>query len=458
MQLVTRLLFRLVAVGIVMLIVALVLTLFAAKKDIGGEAAASQKVGQLIRTLSNLHGSSALAEQAQAINLLNHSDSLRHFHVALLDQAGHRLTQKAQQTDSTTLAWLNRLLTRDVEMSTYSLSVLRPDGERVTVLLEPNPYSESSEAVTSALLLLGLFTALALALIAAMWVSVKLAFAPLTDILGGIARIEAGDYGVRLKHCATRELNQIGQALNHLAAALTEQIAKQRELLHRLQEVQEDERRKLAHDLHDEFGQLLTAIQVDASYLRRQAAGQAALEVCAQAMYENSSSILSQLKNMLAQLRPYGLQGGEERDIALEQALRDLVRQRQSRGHSELHCTLSVDLASTNVPQRLAVAIYRISQEALTNVMRHAQASHVDIRVSVDNALHALRLVVSDNGTGLDSQVAEGASDVQGLGLAGIRERVLANQGTLQLLRREPHGLLLEAVFPLPLKEDCYAE
>jgi two-component system sensor histidine kinase UhpB len=216
--------------------------------------------------------------------------------------------------------------------------------------------------------------------------------------------------------------------------------------LHRLQDVQEEERRKLAHELHDEFGQLLTAIQVDASYLLKRSAGQSALEACAQAMYENSSSILSQLRGLLAQLRPYGLQGDEEHDIALEQALRDLVRQRQSRGDVALDCRLNVNLDDVAIPQRLAVAIYRIAQEALTNVMRHAQASRVDITVAVDTRARTLRLAVADDGKGMAITDPRPAG---GLGLIGIRERVLANQGQLHWHSVTPHGLLLEAIFPL---------
>ena len=454
MQLVTRLLLRLIAVGMLMLVVALLLSVYAAKQDIGSEAAGSQKVGQLIQILAKLQANAALAEQTAAINALNDSGTLRHFHVALLDQTGRRLTQQAQQSGALPLSWLNRILTNDVALPTYSVSVTRPGGELVTVVLEPNPYSESTEAMTSALLLLGLFFALTLSLIAAMWISVKLAFAPLTPILSGIARIEAGDYSVRLPPSDTRELNQIGQALNHLAGVLTEQIAKQRELLHRLQDVQEDERRKLAHELHDEFGQLLTAIQVDASYLLKQSNGQPALEACAQAMYDNSSSILSQLKSLLAQLRPYGLQGDEEHDIALEQALRDLVRQRQSRGDVGLACSLSVNLATAAVPQRLAVAVYRIAQEALTNVMRHAQATRVDMVVSVEEGGRSLRLTVADDGRGLDLLAEQaGVPGQSGLGLAGMRERILANQGSLQLRRAVPHGLIVEARFPLLTEE-----
>lgn len=446
MQLITRLLLRLFVVGSLMLMIAAIFTLSAARQDIADEVRGSESIGQLITTLAALQGSASLDQQIKAIDALNQGERLRHFHVALLDESGQRLTRPSDAAPSGIPTMLSRFLASNATLSSYALPLQRSDGLSVTLVLEPNPQSESSEAVTGALLQLALFGALGLALIIAIWATLRLALAPLSDILAGIARIEAGDYATHLASSGTRELNQIAQALNHLAAALTEQIAKQRELLHRLQDVQEEERRKLAHELHDEFGQLLTAIQVDASYLLKQSAGQSALETCAQAMYENSSSILSQLRSLLAQLRPYGLQGDEENDIALEQALRDLVRQRQSRGPVALDCSLSVQLDQIAIPQRLAVAVYRIAQEALTNVMRHADASRVEINVHVDRTTQALTLTVTDDGKGMPLPNPQPAS---GLGLIGIRERVLANQGQVSWHTTLPRGVRLEAIFPL---------
>lgn len=445
MQLVTRLLLRLMLVGMAAISIAFALTLLAAKRDIADEVDSSERIGQLIATLGTLQGSGALRTHVAAIDALNDSGTLRHFHVALLDDGGRRLTRQPAQHEDAFSDILGRWLVRNLEMPTTTLSVVRPDGQRVVVMLEPNPRSESSEAITSALLQFGLFGAVAVALIVALWFSVRHALAPLSDILAGIARLEAGDYAVRIRRCATRELDQIGRALNHLAEVLTAQIAGQRELLHRLQDVQEDERRKLAHELHDEFGQLLTAIQVDATYLLRQSAGQPALQGCAQAVVDNSGAILAQLRGLLAQLRPYGLQGGEEHDIALGQALRDLVAQRQSRGDAALDCRLTVALGEASVPQRLAVAVYRIVQEALTNVMRHAQARRVQITVAADEPASVLEVSVMDDGRGLDAErVTSG-----GIGLAGIRERVLANGGELALEPAMPSGLALTARFPL---------
>ena len=450
MQLVTRLLLRLLLVGAAMMIIAMALTLAAAKRNIADEVDSSQRIGQLVAILSALQEGAPLARQAEAIDAMNEGDTLRNFHVSLIDANGRRLTRPPHAPEEAAHEpnWLERWMLSDQHVPTYMLGIMRPDGQRLAVALEAAPQAESGEAVTTTMLQLGLFGAITLALIVVLWISVRHALAPLDGILQGIARIEAGDYAARIPRSGTRELNQIAHALNHLSEALNEQIAKQRELLHRLQDVQEEERRRLAHELHDEFGQLLTAIQVDASFMLKQSAGQAALQACAQAMYENSGSILSQLRGLLVQLRPYGLQGDEEHDIALEQALRDLVKQRQARGDAALDCKLSVSLGEAAIPQRLAVAVYRIAQEALTNVMRHASASKVEIRVAFDADSSSLQLSVMDDGIGLP---AGSAADVptDGIGMAGIRERVLANQGSLRLLPVEPTGLALHASFPL---------
>ncbi len=448
MQLVTRLLLRLLLVGAVMLSLAMALTLAVAKRNIADEVDSNQRIGELVTILAALQDNAPIARQVAAIDAMNEGDTLRHFVVALLDADGRRLTRPPQEADVRGPNWLQRWMLSDQRAPSYALAITRPDGQQLSVVLDPSPQAESSEAVSSAWMQLGLFGAIALALITALWISVRHALAPLSGILRGIARIEAGDYAARIAPSGTRELNQIAQALNHLAAALTEQIAKQRELLHRLQDVQEEERRRLAHELHDEFGQLLTAIQVDASFMLKQTAGQPALEACAKAMYENSGSILSQLRGLLAQLRPYGLQGDEEHDIALEQALRDLVSQRQARGDAALDCRLTVSLGNMVVPQRLAVAVYRIAQEALTNVMRHAGARSVEIRLLADPQHTTLILSVDDDGCGLPPDMESGQLN-EGLGLAGIRERVLANQGLLSLRNREQGGLSLRVDFPL---------
>ena len=110
MQLVTRLLLRLGLVGLLMLILAFVLTLFSARQDIADEIQGSQRVGQLMTVLSALQDGATLEQHALRIDQLNRSETLRHFHVALLDNQGQRLTQIAVPLPPTSLPWLNRFM------------------------------------------------------------------------------------------------------------------------------------------------------------------------------------------------------------------------------------------------------------------------------------------------------------------------------------------------------------
>jgi len=225
MQLVTRLLLRLVLVGSVMMMIALALTLLAARHDIADEVDSSQRIGRLVSTLASLHAGTSLEQRVAAIDALNASGSLRNFRVVLRDVSGRRLTRDLQQEEPPGV--LAGWLLRGREASPYALPLAFADGTQQILVLEPQPQAESAEAVTAALLQFGLFGAITLALIAVLWVSVRHALAPLSGILAGIARIELGDYGARIGECATRELNLVAQALNHLAEALTEQRAAQ---------------------------------------------------------------------------------------------------------------------------------------------------------------------------------------------------------------------------------------
>ena len=109
---------------------------------------------------------------------------------------------------------------------------------------------------------------------------------------------------------------------------------------------------------------------------------------------------------------------------------------------------LQVELAATELPQRLSVAAYRIIQEALTNVIRHARATRVDIDVRVNTDRQSLDMRIVDDGRGLPD-VGSDKSPVTGLGLVGMKERVLANRGTLHMGRADLGGLEINVSFPL---------
>lgn len=453
MKLATQLLHRIALPGMLVWLFAFLVMMFVARRDIGSEAAASLNVGKMVAIAAAIQSGASLEDQVLSLNKLNDSRDLRHFYVALLDESGRKLTAEKYFDRKSPGTLIERMLVTNLHTAPHKVRLHRPDGSGIELVLIPNPYSESTEALLNALISFTFFALFGIALMGATWLSLRRALLPLQDIMAAIAKFKTGDFGVHLPRFGTTELNTIGQALNRLADSMREHRDTQRHLLGRIQDIQESERRRLAHDLHDEFGQSLTALQVEASFLIRQAT-QSELKECAKAIYSTSTLILEQVKDLLRQLRPYGLHGEEHRFIALEPALDDLIVSWRGRFGQSIGCSSRIELDGAEVPQRLAVAIYRIVQECLTNVTRHSQASHVDVHVLFDPMRRAISLVVSDDGIGLGQSGFDTAGRrSSGLGLAGIRERTLANHGELLIVPNQPTGLRIEAHFQLALPD-----
>jgi signal transduction histidine kinase len=205
--------------------------------------------------------------------------------------------------------------------------------------------------------------------------------------------------------------------------------------------VQEDERRRLARELHDGIGQQLTALRHRLDALAREVdgAGEAsplheALDICDSAIQETRA--LSRL------LRPQILD-----DLGLDAALNWLARHSAESGGYEV----DVDVADVPAPLDgdLSTLIFRVAQEALTNVLKHASAHHVVIRLArrPDNWV---QLLIVDDGCGFDVDSAFAkASDGHSTGLASMRERVRLFGGRFTIVSRPDEGMQLRVMIPL---------
>jgi len=226
--------------------------------------------------------------------------------------------------------------------------------------------------------------------------------------------------------------------LSLLRTSLAEQQRELSDLSARLMSVQEEERRRLARELHDEFGQSLTAVNANLWLIERQAPADAeALRHRATETRRLVARTLGAMRELSQLLRPSVLD-----TLGLMPSLDTLHGE-----FGERH-QIATSLASDGLPERLPVeietALYRITQEALTNVARHARAGRV--RVALTAMGPELRLEIEDDGVGLPSRDGEKAPT--GTGLVGIRERVRALGG--QLVLRGERGVHLEVRVPLP--------
>lgn len=186
--------------------------------------------------------------------------------------------------------------------------------------------------------------------------------------------------------------------------------------------VQEDERRRLARDLHDEAGQVLSAVKIELELDGRKEAGALV------------GRALAQVRDLSNLLRPSALD-----DLGLAPALQALAADVGERARIDVALRAG-DLGSA-LPPDVEVAIYRVVQEALTNVVRHAGATHV--RVDVERRDRDVMVAVEDDGRGLDG------TRLPQLGLLGMRERVTAVGGRLEVGSGAQGGTRVEATMPL---------
>lgn len=230
-------------------------------------------------------------------------------------------------------------------------------------------------------------------------------------------------------HQAARELDRRLAAERELAGALAEN----RLLSQKYLAAQEEERRSLARELHDELGQCLNAIKLDATTIRNHA-GAPSREVAerAQAIIDVSSRVYDVTRGLMERLRPVGLD-----ELGLADALRHLVSEWQRRNPG-VACALELQGRLEELGEEINISLYRVVQECLTNVTRHARAAAVEVRVEGPApAAEELRVCVRDDGVGMPA----GTGRRTGLGLVGLRERVEALGGRLTVGERAPHGV-----------------
>ncbi len=276
------------------------------------------------------------------------------------------------------------------------------------------------------------------------------ALRPLHQLVQGLRQMADGDYATRLSRLPGHEGRQIGQAFNHMAQSVQDSIearrqareaalalAENRELTQTIQARIELERAAIARELHDELGQQVTAIKsVGLAIARRTADTDPSIAQSARLVMQCADQIYDGMHRMIARLRPLALD-----QFGLYDALRDLLAECQLQ-HPELVISATLSESLDAADDALATAVYRIVQEAVTNALRHAQASR--LAVSVERSGAFVQLQVADNGCGCIAQFPAAGH----YGLTGMRERVQALDGDFELLQCQPGGIAIRVRLP----------
>jgi two-component system sensor histidine kinase UhpB len=295
-------------------------------------------------------------------------------------------------------------------------------------LLVVTPYGISYPAATGELLVLAVAIVVMVALDA---VLVRRALMPVEHLRESMRRIDPLEPGERLRtEHITGEVAELAHAFNEMADRLE---AERRESARRTLAGREQERRMVARELHDEVGQTLTALLAQLDRVGRRAPEDVRSDLGE--AQEAARASLADVRRVVTRLRPDTLE-----DLGLASALRALTRRVSER--TGLPVRYRIDPYLPPLGEEAELVVYRVAQEALTNIVRHAGASQIELALTCDD--DGVTLVVRDDGRGLNGNAPAS-------GIRGMRERALLVGGRLRVGDRPQGGV--EARLDIPILE-----
>ena len=402
---------------------------------------ASQLLGQLASVYSTIGGPDLVLQFLQQLGRVRANE------VYLLSPAGkvlYRAPASTYKAGREAPAWFARWIT---PTSAREVFLLR-GGMQLVVEAQP---SRSVLDAWDNVVRISIMGAAMLVIVnaVAFWLVARV-FEPIPIIAEGLERLQRGDLAFRLPPLAGSEAEVIGSAFNRMAQAVEDKVGAERQARDaeaRLEERREmasladqrveEERRLIAHELHDEFGQSVTAIRSLALAIAAQGgARDPATGEAARLISDEAARLYDAMHSLIPRLAPLSLDA-----IGLSATIENLVRDLQRR-----HPTISIDVKHrlpADLGPSVTLAIYRIVQEGLTNALRHARASHVDI--AVEGEARRIHVSVADDGVGLPADWARPGH----YGLRGLADRVAQLGGTLNVHNQHTRGVLLSADIPL---------
>jgi len=270
------------------------------------------------------------------------------------------------------------------------------------------------------------------------WWLMRLVTAPICELVRFTRSVKTGDYSLRAPVRARDEVGELAGAFNDLMGQLQHENAANRQLLRLIILAEEEERKRVARELHDHTGQALTSLIASLAALRN---GGHTAEVAD--LLAVATQALSEVHDLSRALRP-----GVLDELGLGPALRKLAESLGERaGFKVQFAAVGLD-ETARLPRDIEVALYRIAQEALTNAMRHGHAASAEVLLQRKSG--AILLVIEDDGAGFDSSNWR-ARCLRGehVGLLGIDERATLLGGTFRLESRPGNGTSLFVEVPV---------
>ncbi len=439
---------------IITLLLALVMLLGAwqiinnAREDIRAEVNSTTVLALHLLDAEVLHYTSDYAwinaneKNRVAIFRLQSLDNVRHLRIEFFDATGKLRDSNRPpigRGENAPPIWFEMLMGK---VSSSLKATHRPIAVNNRLLGElvitPDPSYEIAEIWHDTLGLISLGFLFFLIVNGMVYWAVDRAMRPLNKILSALTALEHGNLSARLPMFSLPELSNVSSKFNDMAQTLENSMLNNHRLTQQIIRLQEDERKNIAHDLHDEIGQHLTAINIDASAILKADHIKAAHE-SALAISDVARQMMEIVRAMLQRLRPAMLD-----ELGLRASLQELIDSWRQRNRG-INISISISNELENINETIAITVYRIIQECLTNITKYANPNFVTIKVERHD--ETLKLTVKDNGQGFDHHHTS-----PGFGLAGMRERVEGLGGIFNLHSAQGEGTWIEASLPLNFK------
>ncbi len=439
-------------VAVVASAVALAIIVHQARQRVVAErVSAADLAEQLIRqTIGSLPAGAGdpLGALAEVVNIV---PGLRHVRLFILprQQDAFDQFQRSKAGGDAAPRWFAGLL-RPLPWS--HRHEIRYEGRLVGyAVVVGDPDDEIAEIWHELLLIAGLLGALSALFVCLVWWSVNNALRPLGMLSAGLARLENGDFTASLPPLTIPELTVLGEMFNRLAQGLARISRDNRFLIGQLISLQENERKLLAHELHDELGPSLFGIKAQAACITRPGGGTGE-ERHARTILTLVDDLQKLNRRILGRLRPIALQ-----DLGLPAAMAQLVEDWRGR-QPEIDWQFVCSAVEPPPDEATALTLFRVAQECLTNAARHSGAKRVRVELESGPAerlaatdpawpmagnTSLVCLAVKDDGRGLHPDAG------RGFGLLGIRERVAGHGGKVMIGGSMGAGLSIIALLPL---------
>lgn len=426
---------RIVMSVLVITIVGGTLAIWQARESVEDEVDSSFNLALQMVEFGLSQFSSTEQSETQWLQQINKLRETRHLKVSVVDNQGRVSSLSSQPRRNQQVLppdWFIKAVMTEVLTHTYDIHL--GDGNVQQVIISADPMDEISEAWSesqayfwSIVMMMGLI-----------FLAINFVFHSMlkavNTILSALKQVESGDYDYRLPRFKISEFDAIAAEVNNLTDALNIARQNNQALARHTMQIQENERRHMSRELHDEMGQSLTAVKAMSVVIKQPSAAVADI---ADSIIEICNHLSVVVRSMMRTLHPLSLS-----DLGLSATLTDLVNEWKRR-HTALTIELDYDTAVDELDDETAIHVYRIVQESLTNIVRHAKASKAFVKITQNSVKDERQVVIKieDNGIG-------GATEGEGFGILAMRERVESMGGKFIFESAHEQGVRIKAWMP----------